>query len=157
MRIPLNLVIPLQERWKEIFRNFKKKATSSRCAIVEVFEEEGKHLSAEEVYECLRARKRKIGIATVYRNLDLFLRMGILRKVNFGDGREHYEMVPQSLQHHHLICTRCGKVMDCQSVADEEAFFERLIDAFESQHHFHVETYHVYFYGLCAQCQDRTE
>lgn len=148
----------MQERWKEVFRNFKKKATSSRCAIVEVFEEEGRHLSAEEVYECLKAKKqKKVGIATVYRNLDLLLRMGILRKVNFGDGREHYEMTPHSLQHHHLICTKCGKVADCRSIADEEAFFNRLVREFEERHHFRVKTYHVYFYGLCAQCQGKAE
>ncbi|MCS7241495.1 MAG: transcriptional repressor [Candidatus Caldatribacterium sp.] len=142
----------LQERWKEVFRSFNKKATPSRCAIVEVFEEKKKHLSAEEVYECLKAKKKKIGIATVYRNLDLLLRMGVLRKVNFGDGKEHYEMARQALQHHHLICTRCKEVIDCGEVGGE-VFFESLREDLARKYHFLVASYHVYFYGLCPRCQ----
>lgn len=143
----------MQERWREVFHSFNKKATPSRCAIVEVFEEKKKHLSAEEVYECLRAKKKKVGMATVYRNLDLLLRMGILRKVNFGDGKEHYEMIRQALQHHHLICTRCGEVIDCGDVEDA-TFFERLREDFARKYRFSVASYHVSFYGLCARCQD---
>lgn len=142
----------MQERWREVFHSFNKRATPSRCAIVEVFEEKKKHLSAEEVYEYLKAKKKKIGMATIYRNLDLLLRMGVLRKVNFGDGKEHYEMVRQALQHHHLICTRCGEVIDCGDV-EEEMFLERLREDFAKKYRFSVASYHVYFYGLCARCR----
>ncbi|MEN3202334.1 MAG: transcriptional repressor [Atribacterota bacterium] len=147
----------MQEGWREVFRSFNKRVTPSRYAIVEVFEEKKKHLSAEEVYECLRAKKKKVGIATVYRNLDLFQRMGILRKVHFGDGKEHYEMVPQTPQHHHLICKRCGKVIDCENTGREEGeFFAHLKDDFAKRYRFSVESYHVYFYGLCAYCQNKS-
>lgn len=142
----------MQEKWREVFHSFNKKATSSRCAILEVFEEKKKHLSAEEVYDCLREKRKKIGIATVYRNLDLLLRMGILRKVNFGDGKEHYEMIRQASRHHHLICTQCGGVVDCGGTG-EERFLEHLREKFEREYHFRVDSYHVYFYGLCARCQ----
>ncbi|MGQ9623451.1 MAG: Fur family transcriptional regulator [Candidatus Caldatribacteriaceae bacterium] len=141
--------------WKDVFHSFNKKATPSRYAIVKVFEERAKHLSAEEVYECLKIRKQKISIATVYRNLDLLLRMGILRKVNFGDGKEHYEMVHRPTQyHHHLICTNCGRVIDYGEVVQEErSFLERLKEELEKKYHFRIESHQIYFYGLCHHCQ----
>lgn len=154
MRILFTGVKSLQDSWRDIFHSFNKKATPSRCAIVEVFEERGRHLSAEEVYEHLRAKRKRVGIATVYRNLDLLLRMGVLRKVNFGDGKEHYEMVRRSAQHHHhLICTRCGRVIDYSGVAQEGEFLQRLREELERKHHFHTESLHIYFYGLCRRCQ----
>jgi Fur family ferric uptake transcriptional regulator len=145
----------LPESWKDVFHRFNKKATPSRRAILEVFEEKGRHLSAEDVYEHLRAKKKKVGIATVYRNLDLLLRMGILRKVNFGDGREHYEMIRRAAQfHHHLICTRCGQVVDCEGMAqEEERFLQHLRKELEQRQGFAIHSYHIYFYGLCPRCR----
>ncbi len=101
----------VEKEWEKEFDYFNKRVTPCRRAIMEIFEEEERHLSAEEVYMLLRERGEKLGIATVYRNLDLLSQMGLLHRVNFGDGREHYEMtrVSPPQHHHHLVCTRCGK------------------------------------------------
>jgi len=145
----------VKRKWKEIFHNFDKRPTPSRCAILEVFEEEKSHLSAEEVHERLKQKRKKVGIATVYRNLDLLSRMGILRRVNFGDGREHYELVQTSeTHHHHLVCVNCGKVIDYSELMDEEReFLNRLEKELEKKHGFQIQSHQVYFYGLCEKCQ----
>ncbi|WP_369017996.1 transcriptional repressor [Thermatribacter velox] len=145
----------VKRKWKEIFHSFDKRPTPSRCAILEVFEEGKRHLSAEEVYEQLRRKNKKVGIATVYRNLDLLSRMGILRRVNFGDGREHYELVqPSETHHHHLVCVNCGRVIDYSELMDEEReFLDRLEKELEKKHNFRIQSHQVYFYGLCKNCQ----
>ncbi len=61
----------VEKEWEKEFDYFNKRVTPCRRAIMEIFEEEERHLSAEEVYMLLRERGEKVGIATVYRNLDL--------------------------------------------------------------------------------------
>ena len=145
----------VKEKWKKVFELSRKRITPSREAIVEVLEERGRHLSAEEIYSYLKEKQHKVGIATVYRNLELLSRMGIVHRVNFGDGKEHYEMarVP-ALHHHHLICTRCGKVVDYQDFQQEEnEFVERLGRALGKKYDFLIQSHQLYFYGICRDCR----
>ncbi len=108
-----------------------------------------KHLSAEDVYHLVRQENPDIGLATVYRTLDLLSELDVLRKIEFGDGRTRYELREQAHHHHHLICTACGKV---------EEFGEDLLEALEEQvarqSGFRVTDHQVKFYGLCRACQE---
>lgn len=147
-------MMKLREGWQRIFELYRKKITPSREAIVEVLQEKGKHLSAEEIYISLQEKQKKVGIATVYRNLELLTRMGIAHRVNFGDGKEYYEIarVP-TLHHHHLVCTSCGKVIDYRDFRQtENAFVERLGRALEKKYGFVIQSHQLYFYGLCKEC-----
>ncbi|MGQ9474246.1 MAG: Fur family transcriptional regulator [Candidatus Caldatribacteriaceae bacterium] len=143
-----------RERWQRVFELSRKKITPSREAIVELLQESGKHLSAEEIYIYLKEKQKEVGIATVYRNLELLSQMGIVHRVNFGDGKEHYEIAQiPTLHHHHLVCTSCGKVIDYQDFQQEENFFvERLGRALEKKYEFLVQSHQLYFYGLCKEC-----
>ncbi|NSW76385.1 MAG: transcriptional repressor [Candidatus Atribacteria bacterium] len=143
------------ERWKRAFELSRKRITPSRKAIVEVLEEQRKHLSAEEIYSCLREKHKKVGIATVYRNLELLSQMGIVHRVNFGDGKEHYEIarIP-ALHHHHLVCTVCGRVIDYQDFRKEEhEFMEGLGRVLETKYDFLIQSHQLYFYGICKDCR----
>ena len=108
-----------------------------------------KHLCAEDVYHLVRQENPDIGLATVYRTLDLLSELEVLRKIEFGDGRTRYELREQAHHHHHLICTACGKV---------EEFGEDLLEALEEQvgrqTGFRVTDHQVKFYGLCSACQE---
>ena len=95
----------------------KYKMTPQRKEILQIFIEsnEGEHLSAEEVYELLKQKDFDFGLATVYRNVELLNALGILSKIEFGDGRTRYELNaanPQIHQHHHLICLNCKKIIE---------------------------------------------
>ena len=83
-------------------------------------------MSAEDVYSILRENDSEIGLATVYRALDLLSRLGILVQVDFGDGCARYELNtadPKVHHHHHLICVKCKKVIEFEEdlLADLES------------------------------------
>ena len=139
--------------WHKVLGYYNIKLTSSRQAIIEVFEENRKHLSAEEVYEFLKKRNQKAGIATVYRNLDLLTRIGILHRVNFGDGKDHFEITRKPTHHHHLVCNKCGAVIDYSEVMGESEFVSHLEMELSSRYRFKIDSHQMYFYGLCEKCQ----
>ena len=74
------------------------------------------HFEAEEIYYELKKQGYLISRASVFRNLTLFTNARILRKSKFGENHFHYELCNnQSLFHHHLICKKCGKVIEFKS------------------------------------------
>ncbi len=128
------------------------KFTPQRRIILDVvLNEEGKHLSTEEIYDIVKAKHPEIGLATVYRTLQLFSDLGVLSKLNLDDGCVRYEMNyhEDDHQHHHLICSNCGEVTEV--VVD-------LLDALESEieknHQFKIQDHKVKFFGLCKKCQE---
>ena len=101
------------------------KMTPQRKQILKIFVEHPEHLSAEDVYGILREQDSEIGLATVYRALDLLSELGILVQIDFGDGCARYELNtadPNVHHHHHLICLKCKKVIE---------FDEDLLDELE--------------------------
>ncbi len=145
----------VKKKWREAFERSHRRITFSRKAIMKVLQEKGQHLSAEEVYKCLREKNCKVGIATVYRNLKLVSQMGLVNQVNFGDGKEYYEIakVP-ALHHHHLVCTVCGKVIDYSDFREEEnEFVDILGKKLEKIYDFTIQSHQLYFYGVCKDCR----
>ena len=92
---------------KQKFQEKQYKLTPQRQIILQVFvEHQDKHLSAEDVHVIVRQHSSEIGLATVYRTLELFSELEVLQKMDFGDGRSRYEINETSTphHHHHLIC-----------------------------------------------------
>jgi len=143
----------LKKEWDKALGYYHKKMTSSRQAIIEVFEKNKKHLSAEEVHEQLKKCNQKAGIATVYRNLDLLTRIGVLHRVNFGDGKDHFEMTRKPTHHHHLVCNKCGSVIDYSELMEESEFISRLEQELNTRYRFKIDSHQIYFYGLCEKCR----
>lgn len=89
--------------------------TPQREIILNVFQNlpKGKHLSAEDLYNLLEDRDEAISLSTIYRNLKLMSRMGILRELELAEGHKYYEInQPYPHHHHHLICVRCNKTIE---------------------------------------------
>ena len=100
---------------KEMLREEGYKLTTQRQAILHaIVENKDKHLSPEEIYNIVRLKHQDIGIATVYRTLQLLEKFNIVYRVNFDDGYNRYELNYDSdnHHHHHLICLKCGKVIE---------------------------------------------
>jgi Fur family transcriptional regulator, ferric uptake regulator len=92
--------------------------TPQRETILKVFQElpEGKHLSAEDLFNELQAIGEGISLSTIYRTLKLMSRMGLLRELELAEGHKHYEInQPYPHHHHHLICVRCNKTIEFKS------------------------------------------
>ncbi len=138
---------------QDILGRKNKKMTPQRRRVLAVIEAHPhEHLSAEEIYDELRQDKSiNIGLATVYRSLDLLTELGVLTTIELN-GVNRYEVnstTPESPhQHHHLICLRCGKVMEFHSPLTAP-----LEQEIQSQTGFHVEDHQLKFFGYCDDCQ----
>lgn len=127
------------------------KMTPQRKEILQIFIEHKGHMSAEDVYKILREQESEIGLATVYRALDLLSELGILVHIDFGDGCARYELNtadPTVHHHHHLICLKCKKVIE---------FEEDLLDDLEAniakKSDFQIVNHEVKFFGYCSECR----
>lgn len=126
------------------------KLTPQRKMILEMFTANpDEHLSAEEVWAMVKRTNPDIGLATIYRALDLFAELGILQKMDFGDGRGRYEFCESEVHHHHhLICLKCGAVSEF-----EDDLLESLESAIDRKNHFEVVDHQLKFYGYCEKCR----
>ena len=133
-------------------KNSKYRLTSQREAILEVMvANRGKHLSAEEVLQKARDEHPLIGMATVYRTLDILASMDILHKSMFGD-KFRYELCDNDRhQHHHIICLSCGAIAEVQ-----EDLLHILEEHLETKG-FRVLDHDLKFYAYCPECCQRQE
>jgi Fur family ferric uptake transcriptional regulator len=121
--------------------------TPQRIRVAETLFGTHHHISAEEILERLRDRRRGVGKATVYRTLDLLREAGLIREHDFGDGCKRYEPQPTRPHHEHLVCIQCGKVIEF--VSEEIERVERDVAAL---HRFRPTLHKVEIYGLCEDC-----
>ncbi|GBF34476.1 ferric uptake regulation protein FUR [Desulfocucumis palustris] len=139
---------------EEKLRAGEYKLTSRREHILRVLlENKDKHLSAEEVYNLVKKRAPDVGLATVYRTLELFLLFDIIHSIDFGDGRKRYEFCSSGTDghhHHHLICTRCGKIIEVN-----EDLLEDLETRVSKEHDFKIENHQLKIFGTCRECTEK--
>ena len=138
---------------KEKFKREGYKLTTQRRAILDVIiENQDKHLNPEEIYDIVKVKYPEIGIATVYRTLQLLEKLDIIYRLNFDDGYNRYELNYSSEthhHHHHLICLKCGKVMEVKL-----DLLENLEKQIEGENGFRIVDHNVKFFGYCADCQE---
>ncbi len=126
------------------------KSTAQRDKILNVFVAAGQHLSAEELFLRVKKRYAGIGYATVYRALKLFAEAGLAKEQRFEDGFTRYEHANKGAHHDHLICTRCGAIIEF-----ENARIEQLQQDVARKNHFKVQTHKLELYGFCVECQGK--
>jgi len=125
------------------------KVTLPRVKVLGVLENSRKrHLSAEDVYKALLEKGEEIGLATVYRVLTQFEAAGLVCRHHFEGGQSVFEL-NRGGHHDHLVCVKCGKVVE---------FFEEAIEerqrAIAERHGFTLEDHSLVIYGFCPQCQE---
>ena len=144
------------ENLKQKLQERQHKMTPQRQIVLQIFlDHPGEHLSAEDVHGILRDQKSEIGLATVYRSLELLSSLGILQKMEFGDGCSRYEVNttdPKQHHHHHLICMSCNKVIEF-----EDDLLENLEQDISQKSGFKIKDHQVKFYGICKECQEKGE
>lgn len=94
-------------------RNFRM--TPQREKILQVFQRLplGKHLSVEDLHHLLDSQGQKVSLSTVYRTVNLMVRIGILRELELAEGHKHYELNQSEPEHHHhLVCLQCHKTIE---------------------------------------------
>ena len=126
------------------------KSTSQRDTILNVFVEAGRHLSAEELYARVKKSHPGIGYATVYRTLKLLAEAGLAQERRFEDGFTRYEHASRDAHHDHLICTRCGAIIEFENES-----IEALQQDVARKNRFKVLSHKLELYGLCTGCQGK--
>lgn len=121
----------------------------ARRAIVQLLGEQNCCLTAQEIQDKLRHTDRTVGIASVYRILDLLTSEGFVQKIDLGSGIYRYEPIqPHGSHHHHLVCDSCGKVE-----AFEDQALERALGRVEHASGYDVTLHDVVLHGSCKDCR----
>lgn len=132
-------------RW---LREHRQPVTRQREKVAELVLTSTDHLSAEQIRERLEAAGTTVGLATIYRTLDLLLESGVVRDSAFGQRYRRYEPRSAEGPHGHLICVRCGRV---EEFTHER--LERMLPIIADEHGFQAERHQVELYGVCRECQ----
>jgi len=125
--------------------------TSQRRLLLELLRDAEGHIDAKELYRRASVKDDSIGQATVYRSLNLFKELGLVDEMRLGKIRCYYE-IKQSLEHQHLVCRGCGKVMEFQN-----PHFQKLIEAVRREHGFKVTKAELYLEGYCPKCEENDQ
>lgn len=133
------------------------KVTSQRLMVLNILSAHGdEHLTVEEIYDLAKEESPEIGLATIYRTVQVLLELHVIEKVTFDDGFARYELNGEETgsghRHHHAICTQCGKVYSLET---------DLLDTLEKQVFeslgFEVTDHEVKLYGLCSACRRKAQ
>jgi Fe2+ or Zn2+ uptake regulation protein len=122
------------------------RVTTCRRAILETFLGVGGHVTAEALTARVQLKQPDVHESTVYRFLDELERLGVVDHVHLGHGPAVYHLASDA--HHHLVCDRCGKVVEVP-----ETVFADLRGRLESDFGFALEPRHFAVTGRCTNCR----
>jgi len=139
----------LKDRLKE---KGSKLTPQRRATLNVIIENKGEHLNTEEIYELVRKDCPEIGLATVYRTLQLLEEIEIISRINLDDGCSRYEIKTndEDHQHHHLICQECNKIIEVKI-----DLLDPLEKEIEKEYDFDIKDHKVKFFGLCTDCKHK--
>ena len=141
--------------FKRMLKEKGLKVTGQRLLVLEIMAAHpGEHLTAEEIFDLARAKLPEIGLATIYRALQVLVDLHVIDKLSFDDGFARYELGrdlgSEKHHHHHAICLGCKAVFSLEEdLLDplEENLLERL--------GFLVTDHEVKLYGYCKACREK--
>ncbi|MCI8534271.1 MAG: transcriptional repressor [Hungatella sp.] len=142
---------------KDLFKKMLKekglKLTGQRLLVLETMAEHpGEHLTAEEIFDLARRNYPEIGLATIYRTLQVLVELNVVDKISFDDGFARYELIEEldseRHHHHHAICIGCKTVISL-----EEDLLEALEQELMENLGFAVTDHEVKLYGYCKECR----
>ena len=119
--------------------------TSQRQVILEELQKVTSHPTANEVFDMVRKRLPRIGLGTVYRNLDLLSERGIIKKLEVGGEQKRFD--GDTSKHYHVRCVECGRVDDIFIDRSKE-----LEKSAASHCNYKILDHHVQFSGICSAC-----
>ncbi len=134
--------------FQEYLQHKGLRLTSQRELIARTFFQKRGHTSTEELYRQVKKIAPGIGFATTYRTMKLLAESGLASLRSFGEGFSRYEPAGKADHHDHLICTKCGKIIEF-----ENDRIEALQKSVARKHGFHVTNHKLELYGLCRKCR----
>lgn len=130
----------------ELLRKRGYRLTPQRHMILSVIQESGEHLSIDQITERVQERNPYVSLSTVYRTLELLIKLGLVREVHLPGEQPHYE-VAEGHAHHHLVCRRCHTTIHL-----DQSLLGNLHEQLQKEYHFHNLTLDLVAAGYCTSC-----
>ncbi|MFH1186593.1 MAG: Fur family transcriptional regulator [Candidatus Levyibacteriota bacterium] len=137
---------------KNILKGKEIKKTLARTAILNILKKIKKPISVSEIIEKLNQTSIKIDRVTVFRNINLMTKKGLINKVEFNEGKFRYELTSLP-HHHHIVCTKCGNVKDIKSDLLHDQI-DKISKTANKLYGFETEEHKVEFFGKCKTCKN---
>lgn len=120
--------------------------TPQRHAVLEYLLTSMTHPTADEIYKALEGNFPNMSVATVYNNLRVLRKIGLVRELTYGDDSSRFDC--NMVEHYHIMCNSCGQIVDFHypSLEEVESLAEQ-VTGFEVSHH------RLELYGICEDCQ----
>lgn len=136
------------EKTSEVLRTAGLRSGGARAAVLDALAGQACCVSAHELHEALGRSGRHVGVASVYRTLDVLVDLRLVQRVDVGDGIARYEPVREEGHHHHVVCGDCGKV---EPFSDPS--LERALEQASARVGFAVAGHEVVLRGECGDCR----
>lgn len=131
----------------EVLREKGYRLTPQRLMVLDALHEAEGHISAPDICRRVQARYPWVNKSTVYRTLDLLKELDLVTETEMGGDKLYYHQVEKG-RHHHLICQKCGKVLDI-----DEDVFAPLESTLRRKYRFCADLKHLAIQGRCLKCQ----
>jgi Fur family ferric uptake transcriptional regulator len=132
----------------QILKDKGYRLTPQRIMVIDALHSYDHHISAEEIYAQVKAKYPYANISTVYRTLELLKELNLVTEIDLGDGRVRFHPAEKG-HHHHLVCNKCGKIIDLP-----ESAVVVLSNSISRDYKFNAELKHLAIFGVCAECQN---
>lgn len=128
-------------------KQVKFRITPQRYAILEYLIEQRNHPTVDDIYCALVDRFPNMSLATVYNNLKIFIEVGLVTEMQYGDASSRFDFT--NIPHYHAVCEKCGKVVDVfyPGLEDVESATEKLTG-------FQIDKHRLELYGICPECKN---
>jgi len=150
----MSTVETLKKTKKQLHESGFKLTPQRETTLLVLLENEKDHLSAEEIFFFVKQKNSDIGLATVYRTLDILVDLKIVDKISFDDGVARYDLRKEGAKHfhHHLLCLECGNIEEIN-----EDLLGNVEEIVEKNFHFVVKDHRLTFHGICQNCQNKAK
>jgi Fur family ferric uptake transcriptional regulator len=139
-----------QDHARETLRRGGGRSGAAREEVITQLAAQRCCISAQELFDQLRAEGRTVGLASVYRALDQLADMRLVHRIEFGDGVTRFEPAhPGGEHHHHLVCDECGRVDTF-----DDADLERAVNRVAASHGYTLGDHDVVLHGACGDCRN---
>ncbi len=136
-----------QELFRKAFKEKKLRISHPRLLIYKELSQTQTPLSAQELYQSLTKKQRRIGLTSIYRCLNLLESMGMAFKISDGSN-VRYKLCELENHHHHMVCKNCGKILEFD-LCEIQSWSEKIIESTG----FQITEHHLEFYGFCKECR----
>lgn len=138
----------LLERFKKVLRDNGLKYTKQREVLLQTLYNNSEHFTPEQLYLYIKERypELNLGIATVYRSLNLLEESGMVTSISFGAQGKKFELANKP-HHDHMICKHCGLIVEF-----EDQIIEKRQLTIAKEHNFKLTGHIMQLYGVCSEC-----